>query len=296
MQQKSIGKQLWGIFSPILVKTLVALVVEFVVLFVHCMRHMPELSQIAEQDLLLERTMEICFEILQYTVELSGVIALVTIPFLLLMIKKDKKKEREARILPNKKAPVSKYALIVGISLPFALAANNIIMLSNLAAYSEAYQETAEVLYTPSLLIQILCLGIVIPIMEELIFRGLIYRRVRNSTTPIRAMICSALFFGVYHDNLVQTIYGVLCGLLLAYLYEKYGSLKAPVLAHMLMNILAVLFTEAGIFVWMFEQPIRMAVITIACAATASTVFLAIQKIEEKPVVEIPKEIEDSME
>lgn len=296
MQQKSIGKQLWGIFSPILVKTLVALVVEFVVLFVHCMRHMPELSQIADQDLLMERTMEICFEILQYTVELSGVIALVTIPFLLLMIKKDKKKEREARILPNKKAPASKYALIVGISLPFALAANNIIMLSNLAAYSEAYQETAEVLYTPSLLIQILCLGIVIPIMEELIFRGLIYRRVRNSTTPIRAMICSALFFGVYHDNLVQTIYGVLCGLLLAYLYEKYGSLKAPVLAHMLMNILAVLFTEAGIFVWMFEQPIRMAVITIACAATASTVFLAIQKIEEKPVIEIPKEIEDSME
>jgi len=80
-------------------------------------------------------------------------------------------------------------------------------------------------------------------------------------------------------------IYGTLCGLLLAYLYEKYGSIKAPIFAHMLMNIVACLLTDVDGFTWMFSNPIRMALITIGCAALASTVFLGIRKIEEQPEV-----------
>ena len=70
-------------------------------------------------------------------------------------------------IVPNKKAPLSKYFLIAGISIPFAVGFNNILTLSNLAEYSIAYQETAEALYTPSFLVQIVCLGLIVPITEE---------------------------------------------------------------------------------------------------------------------------------
>ncbi|MBR2043100.1 MAG: CPBP family intramembrane metalloprotease, partial [Clostridia bacterium] len=72
-------------------------------------------------------------------------------------------------------------------------------------------------------------------------------------------------------------MYGSLSGILLAYLYEKYGSIKAPILAHILMNIVALTLTEANIFVWMFKDIMRMSVITILCAAAASTIFLFIQ-------------------
>ena len=79
-----------------------------------------------------------------------------------------------------KKAAFGKYILIVGISIPVALGVNNLLLLSNLSEVSEGYKQASEMLYTPSLPVQIICLGIVIPIMEELIFRGLLFKRLRE--------------------------------------------------------------------------------------------------------------------
>ena len=138
----------------------------------------------------------------------------------------------------------------------------------------------------PSLPVQIICLGIITPVCEELVFRGLIYKRMRRDRSFIGAMISYAFIFGLYRMNLVQTIYAIVCGLLLAYLYEKYGSLKAPILAHVLMNIVVCVLSDVNAFTWMFSQPIRMAIITIACAMIGSSVFLLIQQIDEKPEVE----------
>lgn len=289
MQQRSVGKYIWEIFSPLLLHMVVSFVVEMILILVYYMQHSPELLTLLESEKeVTEQILEMAYSVYQYAVEITAIAALVTIPFLVWMTRKDLKKERAAGIIPNKKAPMSKYILVAGISIPFSLGLNNILTLSNLAAYSEAYQEAAEALYAPSLPVQIVCLGIIIPIMEEYIFRGVIYKRMRRYVTAKRAIISSAIFFGIYHGNTVQMIYGALCGLLLAYLYEKFGSIKAPILAHMLMNIVACLLTDVDGFTWMFSNPIRMAVITIGCTALASTVYLGIRKIEEQP--ELPEQ------
>jgi len=263
----------------------VAFVVEMVVTMLYCMQHLPEFVTNATltQEEIMAKATELTYGVLQYMTEIAALSALVTLPFLIIMFKNDKRKEQQAGIVQNKKAPLSQYVLIAGISIPFALALNNILLLSNLAEYSIAYQETSEALYSSPFPIQILCLGIIIPIMEEFIFRGLVFKRMRRYRTATHAIISSAIFFGLYHGNLVQTIYATLSGVLLAYLYEKYGSLKAPILAHILMNTVACLLTEADVFTWMFSKSIRLAVITIGCAALASTVFLSIRKIDEKP-------------
>lgn len=289
MQQRSVGKYIWEIFSPLLLHMVISFVVEMILILVYYMQHTPELLTLLESEKeVTEQILEMAYSVYQYAVEITAIAALVTIPFLVWMTRKDLKEERAAGIIPNKKAPMSKYILVAGISIPFSLGLNNILTLSNLAAYSEAYQEAAEALYAPSLPVQIVCVGVIIPIMEEYIFRGLIYKRMRRYVTAKRAIISSAIFFGIYHGNTVQMIYGALCGLLLAYLYEKFGSIKAPILAHMLMNIVACLLTDVDGFTWMFSNPIRMAVITIGCAALASTVYLGIRKIEEQP--ELPEQ------
>lgn len=289
MQQRSVGKYIWEIFSPLLLHMVVSFVVEMILILVYYMQHTPELLTLLESEKeVTEQILEMAYSVYQYAVEITAIAALVTIPFLVWMTRKDLKKERAAGIIPNKKAPMSKYILVAGISIPFSLGLNNILTLSNLAAYSEAYQEAAEALYAPSLPVQIVCVGVIIPIMEEYIFRGVIYKRMRRYVTAKRAIVSSAIFFGIYHGNTVQMIYGALCGLLLAYLYEKFGSIKAPILAHMLMNIVACLLTDVDGFTWMFSNPIRMAVITIGCAALASTVYLGIRKIEEQP--ELPEQ------
>ncbi|MBQ8803494.1 MAG: CPBP family intramembrane metalloprotease [Tyzzerella sp.] len=255
MQRKSVLKQMWDILSPLMLRYAVAYVIALLFLD----------------------------EYREHPTEMGAVAAVLTVPFLILMVKKDKAKEREAGILPNKKAPLGKYVMIAGVSAALAIGLNNLLLLANLAKYSESYQEAAEALYAPAFLAQLLCVGIVYPILEEYMFRGVIYRRMRAISSPKKAIVMSSIFFGLYHGNLVQMIYGTVAGLMLAYVYEKYGSLKAPVLAHVIMNIVACVLTEMNGFAWMLAQPIRAAVITGVCIVLAFVILAQIQKIDEKP-------------
>ena len=106
----------------------------------------------------------------------------------------------------------------------------------------------------------------------------------------VYAMVYSSVVFGVLHVNLVQMLYGFLLGLMLAYVYEKYGSLKAPAAAHMAMNLLSVLATRYGLYNWMLKDNMRIGVITVVCAMIASTMFVLIQRIEEKPELKTENE------
>lgn len=282
MQQTNIRNRTWELFGPIILKVVVSLLVESLVVAVFTMKYLPNASASMSMEQLMAYVEE---DVYKYIVEITAISALATIPFLILMRSNDRKKEKAMGLVQNNRAALSKYVYVAVISIAFSLALNNLVLLSDLAEYSIAYQETAEVLYSPSLMVQILCLGIVTPIMEEYIFRGLIFKRLRNRFSVRRAIVSSALFFGIYHGNLVQMIYGTLSGILLAYLYEKYGSLKAPTLAHMLMNTVACILTEVDVFTWIFSEKIRVASITIGCAAIVSIMYLYIQKIEEKPQV-----------
>lgn len=282
MQQTNIRNRTWELFGPIILKVVVSLLVESLVVAVFTMKYLPNASASMSMEQLMAYVEK---DVYKYIVEITAISALATIPFLILMRSNDRKKEKAMGLVQNNRAALSKYVYVAVISIAFSLALNNLVLLSDLAEYSIAYQETAEVLYSPSLMVQILCLGIVTPIMEEYIFRGLIFKRLRNRFPVRRAIVSSALFFGIYHGNLVQMIYGTLSGILLAYLYEKYGSLKAPILAHMLMNTVACILTEVDVFTWIFSEKIRVASITIGCAAIASIMYLYIQKIEEKPQV-----------
>ena len=59
--------------------------------------------------------------------------------------------------------------------------------------------------------------------------------------------------------------------------------MKAPITAHIAANFISVLGTYYQWFEWMMEEPMRIGVITVASAAVASTMFVLIQRIEEKP-------------
>lgn len=86
----------------------------------------------------------------------------------------------------------------------------------------------------------VLCIAVLGPIMEELIFRGAITRALLQKYTPTRAIIISALLFGIFHINPAQIVAGILIGLLLAWVYYKTASLVPCILIHIINNSLAV--------------------------------------------------------
>ena len=132
------------------------------------------------------------------------------------------------------------WTVLAGIGSCFFV--NNMITLIGLT--SKAYEKASARLYEPSLGIQIAAIGIMIPVAEELIFRGLGYFRLRWKLSFVGAALISSLYFGWYHGNIVQGVYAFLLGLLLAGVYEAYHSLWAPVCLHVTANLSSLLFTE----------------------------------------------------
>jgi len=77
------------------------------------------------------------------------------------------------------------------------------------------------------------------PLLEELFFRGILYMRLKEIFSPGTAGFLSAAFFGLYHGNISQGIYGFLMGLILAYSMEVCRTVKAPALIHGAANLAA---------------------------------------------------------
>lgn len=99
----------------------------------------------------------------------------------------------------------------------------------------DSYMSVMEGLGSDSIFM-ILCVAILAPIGEELIFRGLIFRTLRKAVPWQAAFLIQAVLFGVYHLNLVQGIYAALLGLCMGYLAYKYGSVVPGILLHMVIN------------------------------------------------------------
>lgn len=77
--------------------------------------------------------------------------------------------------------------------------------------------------------------GILGPITEEILFRGLIQRTLMPFGRRF-AIFCSAFAFGIFHGNLIQTGYAFAVGLVLGYVASEYSIGWAMVL-HMINNL-----------------------------------------------------------
>lgn len=225
---------------------------------------------------------EIMEQSVQYTTIMEGLAALITIPILAFMFRKDRIREKAAGSVQIKKQPLWRYIAVVLMSAALCMGINNLFFISNLASLSSAYEETMGILYTPSLGIQIICLGILIPVCEELVFRGLMYKRLREYTGFVSAMIYTAFVFAFAHINPVQGIYAFAMAVVFAFVYEKYGSVKAPIIAHIAANVFSVLATHFKTFDWIMAEPVRGGIITVVCATIAASMYVFIQRMDDE--------------
>lgn len=112
----------------------------------------------------------------------------------------------------------------------------------NLFRITEQFSNaTQEALFQSIPWIQLVGLGLWIPFVEELIFRGLVYGKLRTYYGKGAALWFSALIFALYHGNVIQMLYAFPMGLLLVLVYERWGMLSAPVLLHIGANLIGVL-------------------------------------------------------
>lgn len=79
---------------------------------------------------------------------------------------------------------------------------------------------------------------ILVPIMEELLCRGIIMGEFLQAMKPAFAALCAALIFALFHGNFVQIAYVIVPGLILSFAYYLSGHLLVPIVMHMIFNFL----------------------------------------------------------
>ena len=79
---------------------------------------------------------------------------------------------------------------------------------------------------------------IVAPILEELIFRGILFNRLKIRTGIIPAMLISSFIFGIGHDFGGMTS-AFLFGICMCILYLKTDNILVPMTVHFINNVVA---------------------------------------------------------
>lgn len=172
--------------------------------------------------------------------------AVINIPILWIMMGRD-----ESRYPSDYRYEKTKtWRLLYAGALGFFAAAgmNRLLAMLEIDRLFPGYESTEAALAAVGFWPQIIIVGLLVPVAEELLFRGVVYERVKRFMPVAAAAVFCSLFFGVWHGNVTQGIYAFILGLMMVYVKERYKTLLAPVLFHMCANIFAVLLTKADAF------------------------------------------------
>ncbi len=158
----------------------------------------------------------------------------------------------------KKKMSLKEFTTMFVISMAavylFNIFGNLINMIISTIIGDEVANPLIEALDGASVLATFIFVGILSPIVEELIFRGIMLDKLRAYGDKT-AIYFTALMFALFHGNLSQFFYALVLGLFLGYIATKTNTIKYTVLLHIIINMLgsvilpALIFTEIELLV-----------------------------------------------
>lgn len=91
--------------------------------------------------------------------------------------------------------------------------------------------------------------GIIGPIYEEILFRYLLYNRLKSKYSIRKSILITTIIFALIHISPIKIIYAFILGLILNITYEKYHNIKAPILIHIAANTIVIFLYEYNTYI-----------------------------------------------
>lgn len=158
--------------------------------------------------------------------------AAVTLLFLFLFFQLRRKKPLEEMAMRPAPVPKMGMALLLGLGLQFFVTIT-MAFLPIPEEMLESFAENNELLHGGPLGLEILSVALVTPILEEIIFRGLVFTRLRRGMSAFLAVGIGAAIFGAAHGHIIAFVYAGCLGILLTLLMLKCGdSILVPICCH----------------------------------------------------------------
>lgn len=196
---------------------------------------------------------EVYFENAVWITGFAGLIAAVP---MVLWYKKDVYTRRKGGLISEKvKMYLLEMILLLFLGAALAQFANIFLNLFAGILDFESYAQNMDaVTMGQSLFIQVFWMGVIAPFAEEVVFRWMIYLRLRDYYKRGWAMILSGVVFGICHWNVLQAIYASLLGFMFAYIMDMSGNIWSCVLLHIGANTWSIVYPELGMFLIETEQ------------------------------------------
>ena len=119
-----------------------------------------------------------------------------------------------------------------------ALLAISFISSQVLSGYpkQESVQKLAE-MQSLTEVFNIACYALVVaPVIEEFLFRGILFRAMKRSFGVGPALVISSILFGLVHQNVLSFVPLTFLGIILSLSYEHTGDLRTCILIHAFFN------------------------------------------------------------
>lgn len=171
-------------------------------------------------------------------VNITLVANIISIPVLLLIVSGDDKRIGKR----NHKNKFITYLIYMLLAVVVSVFGNIILNRFGLGADDEGFNQVAEAMNVASPFLMAALAVVIGPVLEEILFRGIVCRRLRKAWGPAWAVIISALLFGLYHGNLTQGVYAAILGAILAIAYVNTDKLWLCMVMHVLGNLAAMMF------------------------------------------------------
>ena len=117
---------------------------------------------------------------------------------------------------------------------------------------------------------------IISPIFEEILYRGLMYNKLKEISNAFIGVLISSILFAFLHIPKygfgINTFFLFLVGILLAYCYEKTDNIYVPILVHSINNF----------FIFLFNYVYFYFLIVIYFIIFIAGIIIAIQEIKKK--------------
>ena len=127
-------------------------------------------------------------------------------------------------------------AVILIPVMSFLNLASQLLVPNNVVVQIEHYTMlTGSAVWDKPLLLNLFYMAVLPAVVEEFLFRGVLFQGFR-SCGLFKTAVITSLMFALAHGNLNQFLYAFVVGLFMAYLVEASGSVYAAMLAHMCLN------------------------------------------------------------
>ena len=138
-------------------------------------------------------------------------------------------------------------------------------------------------------LISVLTAIVMAPVLEEIVFRGLIYTRLKKGMPAIVAASIASIIFGLCHGTAIWIIYTTFLGLVMNWVFVKHGSLTASILFHFAFNLM-------GIMLSLIPESMSFVVWILLVAGVVGVAYGVKQMMEFAPITEEVVELIDETE